>query len=204
MIKNIAIGVFFGLITKKGKVRLQKRIEKGSTVIPGMSYKGDFELTGGGIKEKDLKRVLTPQGLFSEAAREAREELGLEVSTPAKFSIYRAVFVNNEKNTDWAFMIPIPPKYWDEKAKTKRETIDVSPDELQELANRPKGEQLLSGWGKRMCRMSLGAIFAASTNPKYVNDARIMLTDIKPDWQRSEFFREAEEALAEFRKESGL
>ncbi|HXK31920.1 MAG: hypothetical protein A2Z68_01075 [Candidatus Nealsonbacteria bacterium RBG_13_38_11] len=202
---RITVGVFFGLITREGKLRLQRRTEKGSPITPGISYKGDFELTGGGAREKDLRKVLTLKGLFNEAKREAKEELGLMVVAPKKFPLYRAVFVNQEKGLeDWAFMIPVPPECWDEGTKTKRETIDINPEELMLLAFRPKGEQLLSGWGKRMCRMSLGAIFAASTNPKYVNEARILLTEVKPDWRQTEYFIESNKALSLFWKELPL
>ena len=203
--EKITVGVFFGLITKEGKLRLQKRTEKGSTVTPGVSYKGDFELTGGGAKEKDFKKLLTSQGLFDEGQRETKEELGLAVSMPSKFQLYRAKFFNEKTGVeDWAITIPLPPECWDEQAEIKRQTIDINPEELFSLAMQPKGEQLLSGWGKRMCRMSLGAIFAASTNPKYVNEARIMLTEVKPDWRRTEYFRDIEEALSLFRKELHL
>ncbi|PIP24939.1 MAG: hypothetical protein COX34_01500 [Candidatus Nealsonbacteria bacterium CG23_combo_of_CG06-09_8_20_14_all_36_12] len=203
--KKVTIGAFLGLITKEGKLRLQQRTEKGSPIIPGVSYRGDYELTGGGVKEKDLKKVLTLEELFKEAKREAKEELGVVVFMPKQLSLYRAVFVNQEKGTeDWALTIPIPPECWNETTKMKRITIDVNPDELRELANRPKGEQLLSGWGKRMCRMSLGTIFTSSTDPKYVNEAKIMLTEIKPDWRKTEFFKNTEEALAQFRRELGL
>ncbi len=203
--KKITVGAFFGLITKEGKLRLQRRIEKGSRVLPGISFQGDFELTGGGVKEKDLSKVLTFSSLFMEAVRETIEELGIIVLPPQQpFPLYRAVFVNTARDTeDWAFMIPVLSEYWNETAKMKRETIDVNPDELRELANRPKGEQLLSGWGKRMCRMSLGA-FYSSFNLVYRTRAEQMLGEVKPDWRETEYFgnaQEVREALARFRKE---
>jgi len=52
--------------------------------------------------------------------------------------------------------------------------------------------------------MGLGTIFTSSTDPKYVNEAKIMLTEIKPDWRKTEFFKNTEEALAQFRRELGL
>jgi len=48
--KPDSVGVFLGLITKGGRVRYQMRIESGSP-ITGISYKGDFELPGGGAEE---------------------------------------------------------------------------------------------------------------------------------------------------------
>lgn len=206
MERKITVGAFFGLITEEGKLRLQRRQEKGS-IIPGASFENDYELPGGGAEEKDLGKLLTFGGLAEEAARELKEELGgrLYYFPPVNTPIYRAVFLNKEKGVeDWAFMTPVPPGYWDERSTVKRETLDVNPDEIRELANRPKGEQLLSGWGKRMCRMSLAAIMIGSSNALWRGRAELMLNEIKPDWEATEFLGNSSRALAQCRQELGL
>jgi len=196
------IGVFAGLLTSKGKLRLQRRTEKGS-IAPGKTFKGDWELSGGRVKETDLRETLTLEVLKKELIREVKEELGILIEVSSNFSIYRAVYEDPEKGIcDWAFMIPIYPAYWNDNAKAKRETIDVNPDELRELANRPKGDQLVSGWGKRMCRMSLGAFYSFDIISR--EKVKEMLEEVKSDWRETEYFEDAERALAQFRRELGL
>jgi 8-oxo-dGTP pyrophosphatase MutT (NUDIX family) len=136
------IGVFARLLTKEGKVRLQRRIEKGS-IIPGKTFRGDWELPGGRIKEKDLQKALTLAVLKEELIREVKEELGIKIMVfPENPAIYRAIYEDPEKGIcDWAFGITIPSGFWEENKKTKREIIDVNPDDLRDLTNRPKGDQ---------------------------------------------------------------
>lgn len=197
--KKIIVGAFRGLITKKGKIRLQMRTEK-TSMFRGVSYKGDFELPGGRVKKKDLRKILTPQGLDEESAREVEEELGIPVFTPPKFSIYRAVYTYPDGNEDWAITIPTSPDYWDEEVTMKRKTVDVDPDQLNVL-----GELMLVVSGKkRMWRMSEGGIFALSPNPIWRQRAAELLTEVKPNWRETEYFEDAEKALAQWRKELGL
>lgn len=205
MEKPKTIGVFAGLLTIAGKIRLQRRIEKGS-IIPGKTYEGDYELPGGRVEEKDLKKALTLEVLERELVREIKEELGIYIVTRPNPPLYLAVFEDSAKGIrDWAFVMAVPPgdAYWNENAPMARKTIDVSPAELYELARQPKGQQLLSGWGKRMCRMSL-AVLLASEVPEYRLDAGRYLDEVKPDWERTEYFGNPELALAQFRKELGL
>ncbi len=102
-------------------------------------------------------------------------------------------------------MMPIPswPIYWNENTPMARKTIDVSPNELYELVQQPKGQQLLSGWGKRMCRMSLGALINSPVS-LYRAEASAFLGLIKLNWETTEYFSNPEEALAKLRKELGL
>lgn len=195
-VNKIAIGAFRGLITKAGKIRLQMRTEKGSMFGPNVSYKGDFELPGGAVKEKDLKKVLTVEGLLQESAKEVKEELGISVSDPQKFSLYRAVHIYPDGREDWAFMIPTPPDCWDETAQMKRKIVDVDPTQLYML-----GELMLVVSGmKRMWRMGQGAIYAISSDETSRAEAEDMLNEVKPDWRKTEYFEDPEKALAQFQK----
>jgi len=202
--KPDTVGSFLGLITKDGKLRLQMRTEKGSS-ITGISYKGDFELTGGGVKELDLRKVLTPQCLLDEAIREAREELGIVVATPTYFCLYRTVFENPKTGkVDWAFMIPIYPILWNDTSEMKRKTVDVDPDQLNVL-----GElNLIVSGKKRMWRMGEAAIFMMNTlgfsREDWLVRADELLTEAKPDWKQTELFWDADEALSKFRREIGI
>jgi len=199
------IGIFAGLLTSKGKIRLQRRIEKDS-IIPGKSYEGDYELPGGRVEEKDLKKALNLETLKNELILRVEKDLGIAIRPCILPSVYLTIFEDPSKGIcDWAFMVPIPPPpfYWNENAPTKRTTFDVSPQELYELARRPKGEQLLSGWGKRMCRMSLGALLD-SPNKEFGLQAQRYLNGIKPDWQATEHFGAFDCLLNRFHKDLGL
>lgn len=190
------IGVFAGLLTSQGKLRLQRRVEKDS-IIPGKTYEGDWELPGGRIKEKDIKKALTIEVLGEELRREVMEELGIPIAIPKKPSIYLAKYEDLEKNIcDWALMIPILSRDWNENAKTKRTTIDVNPLELRGLAFRLKGNQLVSGWSKRMCRMSEGALF---NSYKYKEEAeRETLTRLSRIGEKPNIFRMSERRSLNF------
>jgi ADP-ribose pyrophosphatase YjhB (NUDIX family) len=197
--KPDTVGAFLGLITEEGKLRMQMRVEESS--ITGISYKGDFELTGSRVKEKDLHKVLTPSGLLKEAIRETKEELGITVIPPGRFSIYRAVYEDPKTHlVDWALMIPIPPECWDETVKMGRKTVDVDPDQLNVL-----GELMLVVSGrKRMWRMGQGAIYDMSSNLLWRRRAEELLTLVKPDWQETEYFEDANLTLVRFQTEIGL
>lgn len=201
MEREINVGAFRGLITTEGKVLLQMRIEEGSMFGPSVSYKGDFELPGGAVKEKDLRKVLTPKVLAQESARETEEELGIVVSGPSEFPIYRAVYIYPERDKeDWAFMIPTSPAYWDEKAKMKRKTVEVTPDQLDVL-----GElNLVVSGKKRMWRMAMGALFVSSSEPRMDSRAAKLLKKVKPDWFTTEFCWYPEEALSALQRDLGL
>jgi ADP-ribose pyrophosphatase YjhB (NUDIX family) len=178
-------------------------LKKGS-IIPGKTYEGDYELPGGRVEEKNLKKALTLETLEIELIREVKEELGIVIVPHPAPPLYLAVYEDPSREIcDWAFMMSVPPgrPYWDENSPTKRTTIDVSPEELRKLANEPKGQQLLSGWGKRMCRLSLGALLSSGN---YNSEARKCLDEVKPDWRETEYLGDAFRALARLRRQLGL
>lgn len=186
------IGVFAGLLDRNGKLLLQRRLEK-SSLLPGKTFKGDWELPGGKIREKDILKALTMEVFWREMLREAKEELGVEIKTRYLRwpPLYLAVYTDEEKGiNDWAFMIPIISSGdwdgWYAPEGLKREVMYVEPQTLKEVANRPKGDQLVSGWGKRMCRMALGALLHSS-NRSYSREAEEMLDEIQSDWRETEY-----------------
>ena len=189
------IGAFFALITSEGRVLYQMRLEK--TSITGSSYAGDYELPGGRVKENDLKKVLTPQGLLEEASRETEEELGIIVSkdTPVDW-LYRTIFENPESGkVDWAFAIPVPSSCWAEKAEMKRKTVTLNPDELAVLGER----NLIVSGRKRMWRMGQAGLFCLSRD-HWQEKAYHLLNEAKPDWYETEVLSDPARALMEMRK----
>lgn len=204
MEKPKTIGGFAGLLLEDGDLLLQMRTEKGSIYGPkDTSYQYNWELSGGRVKEKDIMKALTLEVLTENIIREVKEELGIKIiSFPLRPSIYLAIFVNEEKGVnDWALTIPMPKECWEMPKKLKREIVKVNVDELTELANNPPGKgQLVSGFGKRMHRMSLGSLYDSS-NPANCGGARKLLTWIKPDWLQTEYSDNAEEFLRKLREE---
>jgi 8-oxo-dGTP pyrophosphatase MutT (NUDIX family) len=198
--KPDSVGVFLGLITKEGKVRYQMRIES-SSPITGISYKGDFELPGGGAEEKNLSELLTPEGLLDEGIREAKEELGIVVLPPQEFPLYWAPYQNPKNGKiDWAFMIPILPSFWDETAEVKRKIVDLNPKHLDVL-----GElNLIVSGKKRMYRMGQGALYACSLNSLWRQEAADLLTQVKSDWREIEYHEGPKWFLGQLRKALSL
>ncbi|MFH1841518.1 MAG: NUDIX domain-containing protein [Candidatus Nealsonbacteria bacterium] len=205
MEKPKTIGIFAGLLNREGKLLLQRRTEKGS-IIPGKSYKGDWELPGGKVEEKDIEKALTYPVLFKEIQRELREELGAEIRgnfNSSGVSVYLTTLVNKERGiNDWALMFSFIFLEWVMPEKLKREVVFVNPKELREIANRPKEEgQLVSGWGKRMCRMSLSAFLLSSY--AYAEEATLALDEINPDWTKTEYFFAYDYFFKKIQKQTG-
>lgn len=173
------LGVYAGIFNKEGKLLLRRREEKGS-IIPGKSFYGDWELPGGGVEEIGEKPVppVTERYLARELCREVQEEIGMAIEIATIAPLY-PTFFQGPNGCDLAVVIPvIPPLGRVISQKSERgEIIYVSPQELRDLADRPKGEQLLSGWGKRMCRMALLAL-RYSKRPAYAKQAEEMLQEI--------------------------
>jgi hypothetical protein len=199
--KPDSVGVFMGLITTEGKVRYQARIES-SSPITGISYKEGFELPGGRAKEKDLRKLLTLKGLINEGVREVREELGLAVSLPLQeFPLYWAPYENPQTDkVDWAFMIPVLPRFWDEAAQVKRRKVDLDPKHLDALGDL---DLIVSG-KKRMYRMGQGALYACSSNALWRKEAADLLGQAKPDWREIEYHEQSERFLKQLRKALSL
>ncbi|MCK4354734.1 hypothetical protein KAW43_00030 [Candidatus Parcubacteria bacterium] len=202
MEKEITVGVVLGLVTREGNVRLRMRTERGSMFGENVSYRGDFELPGGGVEEKDLSKLLTPEALFAEGRREVKEELGIIVQgLPIGEPIYRTVYhFPDGKKEDWSFMIAIPSSYWLENAEMLKgaKTVDVDPRQLDVLGD----IDLIVSGKKRMYRMAMAALYLFSPDTKAFSE--FYLSKVKPDWKETELFYNTEEALADFRKELGV
>lgn len=197
------IGSFLCLLTKEGRVRYQMRTEKKS-LVAGISYKGDFELPGGEVQEKDLKKALTPGVLLEEAIRETKEELGIVVSRDVGKRVYpgfyRTVFVNpKDGKVDWAFATVAWPCYWDETTEVKRKIVDVSPDELDVLGRL----NLIVSGRKRMWRMGQAGLYLGHRND-WADRAAELLTEVKSDWRQTELLLNPTRDLFQIRYDLGL
>jgi hypothetical protein len=198
--KEIIVSVFFGLVTKKGKVRLRMMTEKGTTLREKVSHRCVYGLPGGVIEEKDLSK-LTSDALFEEGHKKALKEMGVAVKgLPMGEPIYRTVykFPGNNKEV-WAFMIAISPDRWDEDAKMLREveTLDV---EARELGVLGKLELIVSGRNE-MYRMAMAAIYLGGQDMFYASG---LLTQAKTYWEVTELFYDATGVFDDFREELGV
>lgn len=157
------IGVFAGIFNKEGKLLLKK--------ITNEKFVGEWDLPGGGVDAQNALEATDERIIGKELARHVMEEVGISLSISPMPPMYPAVL---KGGGDLAFVIPIMgfPK------PTKGETKFVSLQELRELAEGSKGNRLLSGWGKRMCRLCL-RIFQYSLNTEYSKEAYMMLLKIQ-------------------------
>jgi len=162
------IGLFGGFFDDNGRLFVKKRREDES--LPG-----DWDLPGGAV-EADVNSTAIDERIISEELlREIKEETGMEFPPLQRMpAMYPAVI---KGGNDWAFGIilgaaPFPP--------TKGHWRFVSPSELEELANRPIGDRLVSGYGKRMHRLCLRMLASRDCpNWEYRQQAGQMLGKIQ-------------------------
>jgi len=179
---STTVGVFAGILDQvTGKLLLRRRVEENS-IIPGKSFKGNWELPGGGVMEAEK---IPYNHLPKELAREVDEEVGITISIDPMPPFYAIPF-KGPAGYDLAMVTPITAS----ASPTKGETIWVSPNELEELAkdfapadrNRGiDGKGIVSGYGKRMHCMTLKAL-SYSPNATYAEEARTILTGIQQSW----------------------
>ncbi len=170
-------------MNKDGKLLVRRRIlpEEKVSLIISKTVKGDYELPGGIAEQAEMLVAGNETGLIKVAERETKEELGLEIKPSLASPMIPVVLAKefpNKTVNDIAFVIPVQPEQW--TGKLEGEVMWVDPDELRELAEKPKGEQLLSGWGKRMCRMALH-VLCHSPNLAYSRRAKEMLAEIQKE-----------------------
>lgn len=213
---TLTIGVFSGFMNGDGKLLIQRRKEGGSN-IPGKDFYGDYELPGGGLTQEEMERlrkavlwqhcyakdledllfpeivIESPGTILAEALkREALEEEGLTINChyfdPYYPSAYRAVLVQEKLfKIDLAISVPLGVKEWLGTPTGEIEWADT--ERIKELSQKPKGEQILSGWGKRMCQMMLWCL-TYSCDFRIAASAKIYLAEIQREKGYSPLVRE--------------
>jgi len=170
---EMVLGIFAGIFDESGKILLRRRKREDPNVP--CFYEGEWELPGGTIEEENIWKASDERIIGEELTREVREETGLSIEVPFMPAMYPVVYVEKERKImDVAFVIVIGTI---KEKPTVEETAYVSPKELEELAEKSEGKRLVSGWGKRMCRMALMAL-CHSPNPLYREEAKRMLQEI--------------------------
>jgi len=118
----------------------------------------------------------TDEGLIGEELRrEVKEEIGIDLPILQRMpAMYPAVIAGGQ---DMALAIIVG--FMKEKP-TIGEYAYISPDELWKISHNSEGNRLVSGWGKRMCRMCLRMFVSRDCpNGAYRNQAAKMLKDIQ-------------------------
>ena len=180
---SMNLGVYAGILNpkKEGKLLLRRRVEEDS-ILPGKSFKGNWELPGGGVMETEKPGYDWP---IRELRREVEDEVGISIQVDPMPPMY-PVFFKGPIGYDLAQVTPIIT----EAEPTRGETIYVSPPELERLAeefvpaNKEKGidgKGIVSGKGKRMHCMALAAL-SHSPNPEFAKQAQEMLAEIQKGW----------------------
>lgn len=171
---KVTIGLFAGIFDEEGRLLLRRRRREEPT-RPCL-YEGDWELPGGTVEEENILCSEDVDILGKELAREVMEETGLSIKLPFMFVLHPEIYVDRQNRIiDLAFVVPIGTT---KKRPVKGEHAYVNPKGLKELSERPEGNRLVSGWGKRMCRMAMFAL-CHSPKPQYRREARNMLLRIK-------------------------
>ncbi|PIP24409.1 MAG: hypothetical protein COS25_00930 [Candidatus Nealsonbacteria bacterium CG02_land_8_20_14_3_00_37_10] len=192
---KIAVGVYAGILNSEGKLLLRRRTETGS-IIPGRSFKGNWELPGGGIMETDEESIPYSYAV-KELKREVREEVGIRLTISKMPPLFTVMF-KGPAGYDLAMVTPVQSEQISNLSVgqgiegMKGDFIFVSTEELNELArefvsaDKKKGidgKGLLSGYGKRMHCMALMALFK-SRNTDYSRQAATTLTQIQEGWSK--------------------
>jgi hypothetical protein len=163
-------GVFATILFHTTEKLLLRQREESGSIIPRKSFRGTYELPGGGVM--DIPKVPYSH-LVNELIREIREEIGMSVSIDPMPPFHPLLF-KGPNGYDLAMVTPIITS----SSPTKGKNIWVSTKELNELA---RDNQVVSGWGKRMHCMALKGL-CYSTNYKYSRQANETLREIQKNW----------------------
>ena len=171
---NPTIGVFAGIFNREGKLLLRRR------TVDDKTYIGEWELPGGGIPAATAPNALDERMILQALGRRVKDEVGISVPPMLPMVAMYPAVLKGGGDIGFAILIGVV----DEKP-SKGEAIYVSLQELRELAEGPEGKRLVSGWGKRMCRLCLRLLASRdSPNPEYRRQAAEMLKEIQSGWSK--------------------
>ena len=180
-----ARGIYAGIIDPDtGKLFLTRRT-KTTSIIEGVSFRGNWELPGGAVMASDEKSV--PYNYYlAELMRLVREKTGIPITVRGLPAMYSVLFKGKDGGYDEASVIPLVSSV----KPTIGEMIYVSPYELRALAEEfepadektgKSGKGLLGGYGKRMHCMG-SCTLLHSPNQDFIRQATGMLETITETW----------------------
>lgn len=166
-----------------GKLLLIRRT-KTDSIIPGTSFRGNWELPGGAVMASSDPSV-SYNYYVRDLTRLLHEKTGILIIIRGLPKMYSVLF-KGPNGYDEASVIPLVAAV----KPTIGDTTFVSPYELQVLAKEYQqadeakgisGEGLLSGYGKRMHCMALAAL-CHSPKQDFIREAVSVLSDITMSW----------------------
>jgi 8-oxo-dGTP pyrophosphatase MutT (NUDIX family) len=163
---NPTIGLFAAIFDDYGRLLVKRR-------QPWESSPGDWDLPGGGFDAEKAAQAEDERAMGEELCREVFEETGIVIDSwdiddmPAMYP----VLLKGGKDVGYLIVIGC----YDVKPTVGKWRY-VTTKELLDLCANPKGNQLVSGFGKRMCRLCLKAL-AFSTDAESAALARLKLTE---------------------------
>jgi hypothetical protein len=178
------LGIYLGILHPfTGKLLLIRRTGSKS-IIPNVSFKGNWELPGGAVMATDAPAI--PYNYYlKELSRLLKEKTGMEIELLGLQRMYSVMF-KGPAGYDYASVIPLIT----DAPVTVGEGKWVSPKELAVLAEEfepadekieKSGKGLVSGTGKRMDCMAIAAL-KWSPNDGYADEATQMLDALIETW----------------------
>lgn len=184
---SMVMGIYAGIMDpEEGKLLLRRRVEEHS-IIPGKSFKGNWELPGGAVIESS-QPAISYNYYLTDLRMNVGKRTGILLAASELSSLppMYLVLYKGSDGYDLAGVTPVIIK----KEPALKDVIYVSPEELARLAKEfvaadkktgKDGVGLLSGEGKRMHCMALAAL-CHSPNPAYAKKAVEMLQEITKKW----------------------
>jgi 8-oxo-dGTP pyrophosphatase MutT (NUDIX family) len=158
------IGLFAAIFDERGRLLVKKRQS-------WESLPGDWDLPGGAFELEEAVQALDERAIGRALRREVLEETGIEID-PWDVKDMPAMYpVLLKGGKDIAYLIVVGR--YDVEPTVGRYVTTM---ELIDLCANPKGNQLVSGFGKRMCRMCLMAL-TFSDDPESAALARLKLAE---------------------------
>lgn len=162
------IGVFAGIVNQFGKLLVKRR-------QPWETFPGDWDLPGGALNAKEMAQAMDERIIGKALKREVYEETGINIDLCDIDDMPAMYPVVVKGGSDMAFLIVIG-RYDVEPTIGEWRYVDTV--KLLAMCGQPKGNQLVSGFGKRMCRMCLKTLaFTGSMNFDSASLARRKLAE---------------------------
>ncbi len=192
---KVVRGIYIGLMDREtGKLVLIRRTRDDSA-LPGVSFRGNWELPGGAVLEPE-KLPIPYNYYLKELAARVKAKSGIDPASLHLSSMpaLRSVVTKLGDTFDEASVTPLTISHVVATHPTFISSCDylwVSPSELKTEAERFKpadesknqsGEGLVSGYGKRMHCMCLAAL-ECSPNDEFSIEASEELYQITSTWE---------------------
>lgn len=173
------IGVFAGILNQHGRLLLRKRTlsEEKKSQISDKVKGGEWELPGGTVEDEEMILAGNENGLVQALKREIREEIGFEISISLPLRTFPVVIAKEltpgKITRDVALLVIVESNEIIRKVSEAPfgECLWSNTSMVNELAKGNDVGKLVSGWGKRMHRMSLIALLY-SGKPDFSSEAQ--------------------------------